>query len=486
MHKLGTTVLYLLICLLKDMGSTGLLFYRLVAPLVVVAGRQPLTWYGVIMAALLYLNFAPVLQKWDNKTTGGSLLALLVIYPLGELFAKSLEREVTALSIRRHLDWQAEIDETVHNFNLIRAINSHEMRELAGDYTIAEVQMRMAQSQEKMMEVMGNAMTPTTGELDEGDRPSEEIPLLNLAALTNTTLLIIWGTQGGGKTTLAKLIAQHREQQGHDIKVADPHGSIQEWGQWELVGLGRNYKELDNFLRLFDLGITSDYCEYSTGRRQFPYKTLLVDEFTQWADRCKNSAPFIKSACSDLRKIHRCVIIITHSDTITGLGDAKGLRDAIDRSAVKLELETTLRPDGEYEPTGYGWLKYPKQERQRVKIPRSNEPLLPASTAPTVELPMDDRTMLEQVYHSQAAEHPVEQSEEIEEELSDRQRSLLEWSSGKGWLSPSKIQAELWSYRTITAAEILADFKLLRAAGYGALRSKYNTVQWNRDENQNS
>ncbi|HEY9659896.1 MAG TPA: hypothetical protein V6C65_15680, partial [Allocoleopsis sp.] len=113
-------------------------------------------------------------------------------------------------------------------------------------------------------------------------------------------------------------------------------------------------------------------------------------------------------------------------------------------------------------------------------------PALPMSTTPPVEFPLDDRTRLELIYKSQVADHPVEQREEIEEELSDRQRQLLEWSSGKGWLSPSKIQAELWSYRTITAAEILADFKVLRAAGYGELRSKYNTVQWNRDENQNS
>lgn len=43
-----------------------------------------------------------------------------------------------------------------------------------------------------------------------------------------------------------------------------------------------------------------------------------------------------------------------------------------------------MNRSGEYEPTGLGWLQYPGQEKQRVRIPQAG--VLPASTAPTVDL----------------------------------------------------------------------------------------------------
>jgi hypothetical protein len=213
---------------------------------------------------------------------------------------------------------------------------------------------------------------PNSSECQFGSEvePSTEPPLLDLRKLLNTTLLMIWGTQGGGKTTLAKMLCRMREGEGHSVIVADPHGSPKEWGAWEIIGSGRDYKMLNEYLKHFDEAITADYKKFSSGQREFPYRTLIVDEFTQWADRCKHAPMFIKSACSNLRKLRRCVVLITHSDTITGLGNAQGLRAAIDRSAVKLELETILDDAGEYQPTGYGWLQYPNQQRQRVKVPR--------------------------------------------------------------------------------------------------------------------
>ena len=212
--------------------------------------------------------------------------------------------------------------------------------------------------------------SPAPSPAQHQSAPTETIPMLNLDSLTDTALLLIYGCPSGGKSTLAKRIATHREGKGHQITVADPHGSRMEWGQWPMLGAGRDYERLNEYLREYDSGITEDYIAYSNGERNFTPQTLIADEFTQWADRCSNSPAFIKAACSDIRKIQRCVILISHADTMAGLGNAAGMRAAINRAAVKLELEAEIDlTTGKYVATGYGWLQYPGKPKAKVKIP---------------------------------------------------------------------------------------------------------------------
>ena len=444
MREVKLALFLLLRSLLLDLKSSGILFYRLLFPLVLNSARQPLAWFVITLAAILYLSLVPIVDRWSNRDTGRSFLLILFVYPLAELAGKMVASDLTTLSIKRHLSWLAEIEDVVHEFNVIRSLNAKELREFGGDFTLAEIQMRMAESQDRMVETMGGMAV----NLPAGTAPpTGEAQPLNLAALANTVLLIIWGTQGGGKTTIAKLIAQYRESHGHTITIADPHGSTQEWGTWRVIGSGRNYKQINAYLQDFDDLITKDYQRYSEGKRDFSYSTLLVDEFTQWADRCNHSASFVKSACSDLRKLRRCVILITHSDTITGLGNAKGLRESIDRSAVKLQLETRLNSSGEYEPTGYGWLQYPGQEKERVRIPQTRELTLPAATTAPVEVSSDlgfESELLEYFSSEESQQIDVENMTEDQiNELIDRMRTN---KPDKTTPTPSDLSQDLFDY----------------------------------------
>jgi hypothetical protein len=197
-----------------------------------------------------------------------------------------------------------------------------------------------------------------------------DTPLLDLATLTNATLLLIWGVSGSGKTSLVHQIALVRQQAGHSVLVADPHGSLQDWHPFEVIGSGLDYERLSEFLAEYRGQIKEDYKRYAQGERNFDWSTLVVDEFTGWADEVPGSREFMRSACSDLRKVKRCVLLVSHTDTLAGLGKATGLKAAIERSAVKLELEAVIdMASGIYCPTGYGWLQYPGSPKQQVKIP---------------------------------------------------------------------------------------------------------------------
>jgi hypothetical protein len=213
-----------------------------------------------------------------------------------------------------------------------------------------------------------------TSQAEPESRRTESAPLLDLSKLIHSPFVFIYGAQGSGKTALAKTLARARQAKGHEITVADPHGSKLEWGNWELVGAGRSFSALNELLRDFDEAVTADYIEYADGRRDYPKTTLLIDEFTQWADKCKASAAFIKSVCSDIRKIGKCALIVSHSRTLTGIGGADGLRKSIDSSAIMIELEAIEDREGNPIPSGFGWLEFPGKERVRVSIPFEAEP----------------------------------------------------------------------------------------------------------------
>lgn len=233
-----------------------------------------------------------------------------------------------------------------------------------------EYWLNLFQKGQPMPEATVHPNHPVEGSVTAKSSGQPSDPVLSLESLMNTSLLIIWGTSGGGKTTLAKRICRMREANGHAITIADPHGSKSEWGNWKVIGSGRDYERLNEFLEEYDDAVTTDYEQYSVGKRDFKRQTLLCDEFTGWADECDRAARFVKCACSDIRKLMRGVILITHADTLSGLGGAQGMRAAINRSAVKLELETEIDlKTGEYVSTGFGWLQYPGKPRMRVRIP---------------------------------------------------------------------------------------------------------------------
>lgn len=197
---------------------------------------------------------------------------------------------------------------------------------------------------------------------------SNQTPPLNLESLISTSFLLVFGCPGGGKTSLARRIAKLRAEKGQDITVADPHGSKADWEGWKVVGIGRDYESLNAYLEDFDDAVTADYKRFSEGVREFKPSTLIAEEFTHWADNCSNAPRFIKTACADIRKIERGVILVSHTDTLTGLGNAQGMKAAIDRAAVKIELEAEVGEDGKYTATGYGWIQYPGKDRKRVRI----------------------------------------------------------------------------------------------------------------------
>lgn len=226
---------------------------------------------------------------------------------------------------------------------------------------------------------------PSPQELRSIELPPSPPAELNLNILLNASLLLIYGGQGSAKTTFARGLGFIRQSMGHSIRVADPHGAAVRWQPWPVLGSGRNYSAVNTALKDFDEEVTQRYEQYSVGVDHFPRNTVICDELTQWADHVATAPAFIKSACSDIRKIMLYVVLISHGDTVDTIGGAKGLKTAFDGNAVKLHLESTLNPtSGEYMPTGFGTLYIPGQASQRVKVPDMRQYISRENTLPSM------------------------------------------------------------------------------------------------------
>lgn len=208
-----------------------------------------------------------------------------------------------------------------------------------------------------------DSRTPTPIALTD-DRFSWAKDLLHFPAV------LIWGAQGSGKTSFASWLLHQRIAAGHSTWVCDPHKEYGQWNGLKCVGAGMDYEACDRAMIQFANTVKR---EYKTRSEQANYKpqreTVLVEEFTNWADRCENAGEFFKASLSDLRKIKKGVIFVSHDRSLVALGNAKGFSKARNNGLLELHLEAVIDPTtGEPKPAMKGKLKLPGKTPIKVEI----------------------------------------------------------------------------------------------------------------------
>ena len=185
--------------------------------------------------------------------------------------------------------------------------------------------------------------------------------------------ILIWGAMGSGKSTFSEWLVEQRVGNGHQLVALDPHAS---YGQWENLGIepigkGQDYDACNKaLLRIMQECKTRYQKRANIPNYNPPPLTILVEEFTQWSDHCEAAGDFIKVALSDFRKVEIYLVAISHARTMIALGGGKGLAKTRDNSFLELQLLSA--PDkengGKVSPTFKGYLKYPSEEPQIVRI----------------------------------------------------------------------------------------------------------------------
>lgn len=239
------------------------------------------------------------------------------------------------------------------------------------------------------------------GTLDEFTNPGDKVQEQEVGAiegekipgLTNYPSVLIYGVPGSGKTTFAEEEVKRRQSEGHQVIVLDPHQAYGSWKECEVIGGGMNYEAIDTRLGWFAAEVAKRYKRIQAeANPQFQPITLVCDEFTNWAGRCQNSTEFFRTAVTDIRKAKMLVLIVSHTRTLTGLADAKGMASL--RDEALLEIETLGQKDkttGLAVPRFEVLVKLPGCSlRDRFSVKISQHSITP--TAPTAPSTAPDRT----------------------------------------------------------------------------------------------
>lgn len=217
--------------------------------------------------------------------------------------------------------------------------------------------------------------------------PSSTSASPGLPNLTNYPAVLVYGAPGSGKTTFSAEEIKRRLKAGHRVIVCDPHASFGSWQGCEVFGAGLDYAAIDRQLAWFAAEVKRRYQAIATQPSPcFQPLTLIADEFTNWAKRCESAGEFFQTCVTDIRKAEMYALIVSHTRTLAGLGDASGMAKLRDEALLEIELLGQLDPNtGRAVPKFEAWVKLPGQsssDRTLVEIPRNEAPINPRTHDP--------------------------------------------------------------------------------------------------------
>lgn len=144
-----------------------------------------------------------------------------------------------------------------------------------------------------------------------------------LDELERSQRCLIVGASDSGKTTLLQWLVNRQLKHGQ-VVIIDPHAYPQKWpGQAKLIGLGRNYPEIEQALAALVALMTDRYNDIGTGKvaeMGHPRLTVIVDEWRAIIYNVGSAGDALKTLLTESRKAAFRIFIGSHSDRVKPLG----------------------------------------------------------------------------------------------------------------------------------------------------------------------
>jgi hypothetical protein len=191
-------------------------------------------------------------------------------------------------------------------------------------------------------------------------------------SLLRPSVLLVYGSDGSGKTTVACELIARRQAANHQTFALDPHAHPGKWGSCEVIGAGMGHKAIAAFIARLQGIITDRYERISKGEVRpgaFQPISIVCEELTDWSGEVSNSDLLLAKA-GHYRKANVHLILVSHGDKLGQLGAPKGFSDMANRILTKLKLESKPGANGEPIPAMKGLLTQPNGQPIPVVIPR--------------------------------------------------------------------------------------------------------------------
>lgn len=151
---------------------------------------------------------------------------------------------------------------------------------------------------------------------------SQQQAIKLLPALENEQRVLIVGASNSGKTELLKWIAQRRGQTSN-VVVIDPHAYLNKWPVNQVIGIGRNYPEIDKTLQALVQLMQKRYKDIGSGKvieGQHKPVCCIVDEWRAITGNLDNAGDALKTLLTESRKASMSMFVASHSDRAKPLG----------------------------------------------------------------------------------------------------------------------------------------------------------------------
>ncbi|MEL6854138.1 MAG: hypothetical protein AAFO83_03410 [Cyanobacteria bacterium J06607_13] len=166
--------------------------------------------------------------------------------------------------------------------------------------------------------------------------------------LRNYPVILLYGPQGGGKTSKLAWLTGDHARRGDELSIVDPFAPAASWRGLEVVGRGENAAEINDHLDWF--------CEEASRRlalrgvdesyeplRDEPFYFMGLDEVTNYEDMVNPDIGrrFISTCTQKLRQAGMGVAISSHGDTLSclfGIAAGKGKKAVMDRQTFKIRV----------------------------------------------------------------------------------------------------------------------------------------------------
>lgn len=147
-------------------------------------------------------------------------------------------------------------------------------------------------------------------------------PIDLLTSLENEQRVLIVGASNSGKTELLKWVASRRVNTSQ-VVIVDPHSFVGKWPYGQVVGIGRDYAEIDRTLQALVQLMQKRYEQIGRGEvMEGNHKKVccIVDEWRAITGNLPKAGDCLKTLLTESRKASMSMFIASHSDRAKPLG----------------------------------------------------------------------------------------------------------------------------------------------------------------------